>query len=198
MDAFDTVNQFEQAVADYFGAPYAVAVDCCTHAVELCLRYQSVQVTDCPVHTHISIPFTLIKLNLTWQWNHSPWNQYYYFSNSSVVDAAAFWQKDGYVPGTMMCLSFQQNKHLSLGRGGIILLDDLQAQRDLIRLSYDGRDRGSSWFTQPISQVGYHYYMTPETAQLGLDRLPAAQQRPWQNWDSSRYVYLPDFPVFQK
>ena len=198
MNAFAPVYAFEQAVADYFGARYAVAVDCCTHAVELCLRYQQVSRTDCPARTHISIPFTLIKLNLAWSWNHSDWQNYYRFAGTNIIDAAAFWAADSYVSGTMMCLSFQQNKHLSLGRGGIILLDDAQAYQDLIKLSYDGRDRDSSWYTQPISQVGYHYYMTPETASVGLDRLPEAISRPWTNWSSDRYVYLPDFPVFQQ
>ena len=31
----EIVGKFEESVAEYFGAPYAVAVDCCTHAVEL-------------------------------------------------------------------------------------------------------------------------------------------------------------------
>ena len=37
--SFDTVEQFERTIADFYGAPYAVAVDCCTHGIELCLRY---------------------------------------------------------------------------------------------------------------------------------------------------------------
>jgi len=38
--SFDVVEQFEQEVAKFFGAPYAVATDSCTHAIELCLRYK--------------------------------------------------------------------------------------------------------------------------------------------------------------
>ena len=40
---FDSVAEFEEKVADFFGAPYAVAVDCCTHAIELCLRYKQIK-----------------------------------------------------------------------------------------------------------------------------------------------------------
>lgn len=36
---FNTVTEFENQVAEFFGAPYAVAVDACTHGVELSLRY---------------------------------------------------------------------------------------------------------------------------------------------------------------
>ena len=35
---FNTITEFEEEVAKFFGAPYAVAVDCCTHGVELSLR----------------------------------------------------------------------------------------------------------------------------------------------------------------
>ena len=30
--------------------------------------------------------------------------------------------------------------------------------------------------------MGYHYYMTPETAQLGLEKLPIAIETPPKKW----------------
>jgi len=36
---FKIVSDFEETVADYTGAPYAVAVDSCTNALFLCLKY---------------------------------------------------------------------------------------------------------------------------------------------------------------
>ena len=41
--SFEAVSKFEKKVAEFYGAPYAVAVDCCTHALELCLRYEKVE-----------------------------------------------------------------------------------------------------------------------------------------------------------
>ena len=35
---WQVVDLFEQKIAGFFGAPYAVATDCCTHALELSLR----------------------------------------------------------------------------------------------------------------------------------------------------------------
>ena len=35
--SFKVVSDFENEVAHWFGAPYGVAVDCCTHGIELCL-----------------------------------------------------------------------------------------------------------------------------------------------------------------
>ena len=34
------VESFEKDIADFYGSPYAVATDCCTHAIELCLIYE--------------------------------------------------------------------------------------------------------------------------------------------------------------
>ena len=75
-----------------------------------------------------------------------------------------------------MCLSFQFQKHLSLGRGGMILLDDEKAAFDLKKLSYDGREPNQPWREQNIKSMGYHYYMTPETAAEGLKKLPQAKK----------------------
>ena len=35
---FEIVNEFENNIKNFFGAPYAVSVDSCTHGIELCLR----------------------------------------------------------------------------------------------------------------------------------------------------------------
>ena len=35
---FIPLFEFEKTIAEYYGAPYGVAVDCCTHGMELCLR----------------------------------------------------------------------------------------------------------------------------------------------------------------
>ena len=42
-----------------------------------------------------------------------------------------------------MCLSFQYQKHLSLGRGGMILTDNFDDKKILKEMSYDGRSPGS-------------------------------------------------------
>ena len=54
---FTTIKQFEEQIADFFGSKYAVAVDCCTHAVELCLRLKKIKHYTVPKRTYISIPF---------------------------------------------------------------------------------------------------------------------------------------------
>jgi len=90
-----------------------------------------------------------------------------------------------------MCLSFQFQKHLSLGRGGMILFDDKDSVDILKKMSYDGRVSGVPWRQQNIDTIGYHYYMTPETAQNGIDKFPDAVEREprqwvWKDWPDLR------------
>jgi len=188
---FGIVEDFEKKIAEFYGAPYAVAVDCCTHAIELCLRYMQADEVTFPSRTYISIPFLGDKLNLKWSWDEGEWKDYYYIGNTNIVDAAVLWKKDSYIPGTLMCLSFQFQKHLSLGRGGMILLEDEYSAKRLKEMSYDGRLPDIPWREQNISSVGYHYYMTPETALRGLDMLEEAKAREprqwvWEDWPDLR------------
>jgi dTDP-4-amino-4,6-dideoxygalactose transaminase len=193
----DTICEFENQVATFFNAPYAVATDSCTHALELCLRYEKYNYITIPKRTYISIPFLAIKLGLTWEWKEEKWKNYYYIGNTNIIDAAVLWEKNSYIPGTYMCLSFQFRKHLNLGRGGIILLDNKDVKDELKKMSYDGRDPNYPWYEQNINTVGYHYYMTPETAKEGIKKLSAIQNLPNKIWTYEDYPYLPNMSVFK-
>ena len=194
---FETIEKFEQAIAAFYNAPYAVSVDCCTHAVELCLRLVNANSVTCPTHTYVSIPLTFKKLNLQWEFEYNEWHDYYWIGNTNIIDAAVLWRKNSYISNSLMCLSFQYNKHLSLSRGGMILLDNFEQYQQLIKMSYDGRDRGPPWATQNISTIGYHYYMSPETAQLGLEKFENIKNIPPKKWCFADYPYLPRMEVFK-
>ena len=194
--SFDVVEQFEQKIAEFYGAPYAVAVDCCTHAVELCLRYKNVQKTSVPKHTYLSIPMTLEKLGLTWKFNDEEWIDYYKLEDTNIIDAAVLWKPSSYIPKTLMCLSFQYKKHLSLGRGGAILCNNKNGYIILKKMSYDGRLPDIPWKHQNVNILGYHYYMTPETAQLGLDKLLDTIKKEPIIWNWKNYPDLSKMDVF--
>jgi dTDP-4-amino-4,6-dideoxygalactose transaminase len=193
----NTVEEFERELAKFFGAPYAVATDCCTHSIELALRYTNANNVVCPARTYISIPFTFEKLGLEWSFVDYNWAGYYYIGNTNIIDGATYWQRDSYVSGTYMCLSFQFKKHLNLIRGGAILLDNYNDYVALKKMAHDGRIPGELWKDQDIDTIGYHYYMTIDTAQLGLDRLPDACAREARIWTQDEYPYLPDMTVFK-
>ena len=196
--SFDTVKQLENRVAEFFGSPYAVAVDCCTHGIELCLRHQKVGAITVPRRTYISIPFLTAKLDLSLEWRDEEWQDYYKVNHGSrsIYDAAVLWKKDSYIPGSFMCLSFQFQKHLSLGRGGMILCDNKEDAIKLKKMTYDGRLPDIPWRDQDIDTVGYHYYMTPETAQIGLDKLDKAIETTPRQWKVTDWPDVSAMKVF--
>ena len=103
---FNVITEFETEVAKFFGAPYAIAVDSCTHGVELALRYTNTIHINVPKHTYLSVPFLANKLNLELVWRDEDWVDYYYLT-ANVIDAAVLWKKDSYIPNTFMGVSFQ-------------------------------------------------------------------------------------------
>lgn len=194
----ETVEKFERLIADFYGAPYAIAVDCCTHAIELCLRIEKDlrYPVNCPAHTYLSVPMTFMKLGLDWQFDHYYWEEYYHIGCTNIIDAAVYWKRNGYIPGTKMCLSFQYRKHLNLGRGGMILIDNHEEYVKLKQMRYDGRRDDKPWAEQDIETVGYHYYMTPETAQTGIYKFAVAEVTEPRKWSSSDYPDLSKMKVF--
>lgn len=193
---FNVVTEFENKIANFFGAPYAIAVDSCTHGVELALRYTEANCITVPKRTYLSIPFLAEKLNIGRIWKDEDWIDYYYITDR-VVDAAVLWKPNSYVKNTFMGISFQYQKHLSLGRGGVLLTDDKEAATQIKKMSYDGRLSSIPWRDQDIDVVGYHYYMTPETAQLGLDKLSTAVETTPRQWVVTDWPDLTQMKVFK-
>lgn len=191
------VEKFERAIADFFGSPFAVAVDSCTHGIELCLRYTEARSIMCPKRTYLSIPMLAHKLGIGLYFIDYIWSKYYRVWDD-IIDSAVLWEPKSYITNTFMCLSFQYQKHLSLGRGGMILCQTHQQYIDLKKMSYDGRLPNIPWREQDIDTMGYHYYMTPETAQLGLDKLPEAIKTPPRIWTVEDWPDLTKMKIFKK
>jgi len=194
---FEAIKEFENKIANFFGSPYAVAVDCCTHGIELCLRQQKIDYFTVPKRTYISIPFLANKLEINFDWKDENWCNYYYLGGTNIIDAAVLWEINSYVAGTFMCVSFQYRKHLSLGRGGIILTDNKDAAIILKKMSYDGRLPNIPWRDQNIEVMGYHYYMTPEIAELGIKKLPEAILTPPKKWVVTDWPDLTNMEIFK-
>ena len=196
--SFEKIELFEKKVASFFGAPYGIAVDCCTHGIELCLRQQSIKSITVPKRTYLSIPMLASKLNIKLKWKDEDWKDYYYIGDTNIIDAAVLWRKKSYIENTFMCVSFQFQKHLSLGRGGIILTDNIDSALELKKMSYDGRDPQIPWRSQNIENLGYHYYMNPEIADIGLQKLDKAIITKPKQWTINDWPDLTKLDVFKK
>jgi dTDP-4-amino-4,6-dideoxygalactose transaminase len=180
MSAFDPIYQFERALGELTGAPYVVMTDCCTHAIELCLRYEQVTYIQFTPYTYLSIPMTMRKLSIAYEYEDiGQWVGEYRFKTTRIWDSARLLKLGMYRPGQMQCLSFGHNKPLAIGHGGAILLDDAVAYNKLIKQRYDGRDlKIAPWEIQKVFEVGYHYRPTIEDALRGLELLSTVDQTP--------------------
>jgi len=194
--SFNILTDFENELSKFFGSKFAVLVDSCTHGIELCLRHTNTKKITVPKRTYLSVPFLANKLNIELEWKDENWVNYYYVTEN-VIDAAVLWEKSSYISNTFMCISFQYQKHLSLGRGGVILTDNEESANILKRMSYDGRIPNIPWREQNIECYGYHYYMTPETAKLGLEKLPKAIQDKPRQWVVEDWPDLTKMKIFK-
>ena len=179
---FDKILAFETALAKFTSAPYAIMTDCCTHAIELCLRYDQVRVCKFTPYTYLSVPMTMHKLGIEYQYLDHAWQRWvgeYPFVETRIWDSARRLEANMYRAGQMQCLSFGYDKPLNIGRGGAILLDDATAYQALLAMRYDGRDLTiQPWPAQREFRVGYHYRPTIEEAERGLELLNQYTSQP--------------------
>lgn len=169
---FEAIERFEQALAEFTDAPYAVMTDCCTHAIELCLRLRNVKQVKFTAFTYLSIPMTMHKLGIDYELVPEKWTGEYRFYGTDIWDSARRLERNMYREGQMQCLSFGYSKPVDAGRGGAILLDDVEDYDKLRQMRYDGRDlQIKPWQNQQVFHVGYHYRPSPEEADHALEVL---------------------------
>jgi dTDP-4-amino-4,6-dideoxygalactose transaminase len=169
---FDKILEFEKSLADFVGAPYAISTDCCTHAIELCLRYEKIKYCEFTAFTYLSIPMTMHKLGIDYRMTNNRWVGEYSFEKTRIWDSARRLEPNMYRTGQMQCLSFGHSKPLDNGRGGAILLDDKTAYDAIIQMRYDGRNLNiSPWSEQSEFKIGYHYKLNPEECISALEKL---------------------------
>lgn len=174
-DPFDAIKMFEDKIAAYTGAPYVTVTDCCTHALELCLRYkkykkEKISKIKIPAHTYISVPQMIKKTGCDFEYDKKLWNGFYYLEPTNIIDMAVRFTKNCYIPGTECCLSFGNKKVLKVYRGGAILTDNKEAHDFYQMAGRDGRLlRYKPWASQKKFPIfGYHYNLSCEDCARGI------------------------------
>lgn len=189
---FSILTEFENLLCKYTGAPYCVLTDSCTHAIELCMRYENIKSVRMPKHTYISALMVLHKLGIAVDFNDNVWQYEYNYSGTRIWDSARGLQWGMYRPGAMQCLSFGHTKRLEIGHGGAILLGNKDEYEQIKRMAYDGRDLSIvPWQNQESWRVGYHYNMRLEDAAKGIHMLNDHQLKPLE----TQLVEYPDVSV---
>lgn len=165
----DLVTAFENKIAEFTGAPYAVAVDSCTNAIFLALKYCGVcGPVTIPSRSYLSIPMTIKNSGFDIKFENYKWTGSYQLRPYPVWDCAVRFTKSMYVPESVQCLSFQIKKRLPIGKGGMILTDDAKAAEWFRQASFEGRHINSNRWDDKFEMCGYNMYATPEQAARGL------------------------------
>jgi len=175
--SFQALFDFESALAEYTGAPYVVLTDGCTHAIELCMRYEQIKECQFSAYTYLSVPMMLTHLDIDYEMLDESWTGEYQFRNTRIWDSARRLEPGMYRPGQMQCLSFGWTKPLQLGKVGAILLDDPDAYKLFSRQRSDGRDLNIPWQEETELILGYHYCPTLELCAAGLRLLPTIEPK---------------------
>lgn len=195
---FQVVQEFEQAVAEYAGAPYCVAVSSCTMALLLAIAYHLRElplrdrpwvgrpVIDIPRRTYVSVPMSIIHAGARPTFRDENWQGAYRLNPLPIYDSARRLRSNMYswssrwsdrnenapsLNDEMVCLSFHWSKILGIQQGGAILHSSKEADAWLRRARFDGRTENVAPKDDTFSFAGWHAYMSPEIAAEGLVRL---------------------------
>jgi dTDP-4-amino-4,6-dideoxygalactose transaminase len=177
-NVYRNTQEFEDALSDYTGAPYVVALDNMSNALFLALYYEknvtkriSSDKITIPSRTYPSVPCEIIHAGLKVGFKKVDGNTIkgaYNLEGSNVWDSALRFTADMYITGSHMCISFTgPYKHFKLSKGGAILTDSLEAYHWFKRARYSGR-RECSYHDDYFDMLGWNFYMMPELAARGL------------------------------
>ena len=191
---YKIVEMFEEEVAHYTGAPYAVSVNSCTNALFLACKWNNVadQEVTIPKRTYLSTPQSIQQAGGILIFDERKWEGAYQLKPFPIYDAAKRFTSGMYIPGAYMCLSFHIKKHLKIGKGGMILTDNRSAAQWFRKGRYEGRST-VPYHEDNIQINGYNAYMSPEQAARGLMLM---QNYPEHNEDIPEEPFYRDLREF--
>lgn len=173
-------KDFERALCEYTGAPFAVAVNSCTMALLLAVawfnrqddhrsgpmssKYADRPPVNIPRFTYVGVPQAIIHAGARPVFRDEDWIGMYRLWPLPVWDSARLLTSGMYRVGQMQCLSFHFAKTLGDTQGGAILLDDYEAYEWLKKARFDGRTEGVPPKMDTFTQIGWHCYLSPDVS----------------------------------
>jgi dTDP-4-amino-4,6-dideoxygalactose transaminase len=217
---YNVVRDFEAALCEYTGAPFAVTTNSCTMALLLAVAWHMRRAPapeglvnppwvrppiEIPKRTYVSVPMSIIHAGGRPTFRDQEWRGVYQLRPLPVWDSARWFTGALYqrifpralgVTVQFICVSFHWSKTLGIQQGGAILHDDAEADAWLRKARFDGREEGVAPRDQHFDQIGWHCYMSPEIAAEGLMRLSLLPRHnePLQNDD---YPDLSKMEIFK-
>lgn len=181
---YQVVKDFEQALCEYTGSPYAVTVTSCTMALLLACRWRMFEFghninINIPKHTYVSVPQVIRKAGFNVSFHNQVWRAAYELFPLGVWDSARWFTKGLFniisenidSQFSYVCCSFHWAKTLGIGQGGCILHNNDEADDWFRRMRFDGRKEGIAPKDDEFYMLAEHCYMSPRDAAEGLSRL---------------------------
>lgn len=208
----DITKEFEAKICEYTRAPYAVAVDNASNAIFLALYYEknvTKNITNTkigiPERTYMSVPSEIINVGLEVEFlpvDGTTIKGAYQLVGTNIFDSALRFTSNMYIQNSHMCLSFTGPfKTMSLGKGGMILTDNIEAYKWFKRARFSGRNEISYHFDN-FDMIGWNMYLYPEFAARGimsLQKFYDTEGNPLSNEDLELpYPKLSDFPIYSQ
>lgn len=164
---------FENALCEYTGAKYAIAVDNQSNALFLALMYERIEgkEIEIPCRTYPSVPCEILRAGGKVKFvdtGRETLKGEYQLKPTRVWDSALRFTHNMYRKGQFQCVSFTgAYKILKLSKGGAILLDNEDAYRWFKKARFSGRSE-CSYHVDRFTCVGINCYMEPEKSARGL------------------------------
>lgn len=173
---YQVTRDFEKALCEYTGAPFAVAVNSGTAAILLaCEWHKEKYLVTIPKKTYVSVPMAIKRSGHMVGFRDERWRGAYQLKPLPVWDCARRFTSGMYQPKQFQCVSFSTTKILGIEQGGAILHDNQEADRWFRRMRFDGRTEGVDPKEDTFDVVGHHCIMLPSIAaqlMLKLHHLP--------------------------
>jgi dTDP-4-amino-4,6-dideoxygalactose transaminase len=200
-DPWDAIELFENKIAKYAGSKYAVAMDNCTNAIFLCLKYLNANgIIKIPCNTYASIPMLIKNAGCQFEFEEIDWSGIYQLKPYPIFDSAQRFTKNMFIKDSFQCLSFHRKKILKLPKGGMILTDDENAAEWFKIARAKGRHPHKKIFyeNEIFTMLGWNMYMPPETAAQGILIFDNLQDINIDNGSNLTYHDLRRHPIFEE
>ena len=173
------VTEFENSIAEYVGAKYAVSFSSATNAIFLALQNKNTTIT-----VPSMIPPVVLNAIITSGNKHSfrddvDWVGDSYilheFDDYKIVDSAQKIEKDQFIKecndSDLMVFSHYPTKPIGSCDGGMIVSNSLNKITELRELALNGMSYSVNNWERKIKVPGFKMYMNSIQAEIGLNNL---------------------------
>lgn len=176
------VTKLELVFAEYVGSKYAVAVNSCTSALFLCLKYEKevsrMNKVKIPSVTFVSVANMILNAGLQLEFlDEIHVGNWYWLKGTSIIDSAHSLYRGCYENDTLTCFSFYPTKLLGGAEGGMIATDSERARDWLRKMRSNGMERkGMFDWDYTVELIGWKMNMNDMQAAIILTRLKKLEQ----------------------